>query len=90
MMEVLILPEFLDTRYAVPFSELLKKQEGGFLLDGESVRRVGGLCFQLLVSAFATAQALGTSFEIRNISDEMKENLALLGGNFLLNMAGEA
>ncbi|MBS1073304.1 anti-sigma factor antagonist [Gluconobacter sp. Dm-73] len=89
-MDALILPEILDTRYAVPFSELLKKQEGAFLLDGESVQRVGGLCFQLLVSAFATAQTLGTSFEIRNVSDEMKENLTLLGGDFLLKGEGAA
>ena len=89
-MEALILPELLDTRYSVAFSDLLKKQEDGFLLDGGSVARVGGLCFQLLVSAFTTAQALNVPFEIRNVSEGMKENLLLLGGDFLLQGAGES
>ncbi|WP_215747133.1 STAS domain-containing protein [Gluconobacter sp. P1C6_b] len=89
-MSVLMLPELLDTRYAVPFSELLKKGEREFVLDGSQVCRVGGLCFQLLVSAYRTAQVQGRSFEIRNISDAMRENLQLMGGDFLLEAQGDA
>lgn len=90
MMSILMLPELLDTKYAVPFSELLKKEERGFVLDGSQVGRVGGLCFQLLVSAYQTAQMQGAGFEIRNISDAMKENLQLMGGDFLLEAQGNA
>lgn len=83
-MSVLILPELLDTRYAVPFSELLRKESGDFVLDGSHVSRVGGLCFQLLVSTHQTARVRDVGFEIKNISDAMRENLLLLGGSFLL------
>lgn len=83
-MSVLILPELLDTRYAIPFSELLRKESGNFILDGRHVNRVGGLCFQLLVSAHQTARVRNISFGIINISDAMRENLLLLGGSFLL------
>ncbi len=89
-MSVLILPELLDTRYAVPFSELLRKESEDFILDGSHVSRVGGLCFQLLASAQQTARVRGVGFEIKNISDAMRENLLLLGGNFLLETGAGA
>lgn len=84
-MGVLILPEMLDTKYALPFSELLKKEEKDFVLDGRHVSRVGGLCFQLIISAYRTAQMRNVGFEIKNISEAMRENLLLLGGDFLLD-----
>lgn len=87
-MDVLLLPEILDTGYAVPFSELLKNEDKGFCLDGSHVARVGGLCFQLMVSAYRTAQRQNASFEIRNASDAMRESLRVMGGDFLLS-AGE-
>ncbi|MEW9273159.1 STAS domain-containing protein [Gluconobacter oxydans] len=89
-MSVLMLPELLDTKYALPFSELLKKEEREFVLDGSQVGRVGGLCFQMLVSAYRTGQMQGAGFEIRNISDAMRENLQLMGGDFLLEAKGDA
>ncbi|WP_194285353.1 STAS domain-containing protein [Gluconobacter aidae] len=89
-MSILMLPEILDTGYAVPFSERLKKEERDFVFDGSQVGRVGGLCFQLLVSAYRTARMQGSRFEIRNISDAMKENLRLMGGDFLLEAQGDA
>lgn len=89
-MGVLILPELLDTSYAVSLSELLKKKDTDFILDGRQVVRVGGLCFQLLVSAYLTARSNGGGFEIRDVSDEMKENLLLMGGDFLLHAGDEA
>ncbi|MBS1103807.1 anti-sigma factor antagonist [Gluconobacter sp. Dm-62] len=89
-MGVLILPEVLDTKYADSFLELLKSERDSILLDGSYVSRVGGLCFQLIVSAYRTAHAQNISFEIRNISDAMKENLSLMGGDFLLLSGDEA
>jgi len=89
-MSVLMLPELLDTKYAVPFSKLLKQEEGELVLDGRQVGRLGGLCFQLLVSAYRTARVQGTDFEIRNISDAMRENLQLMGGDFLLEARDDA
>ncbi|MFT8808055.1 STAS domain-containing protein [Gluconobacter sp.] len=89
-MGILILPEMLDTSYAAPFSELLRREEKDFCLDGSQVGRVGGLCFQLLVSAYRTAQMRASVFEIRNVSDAMREGLLLMGGDFLLKAGGEA
>ncbi|WP_408873941.1 STAS domain-containing protein [Gluconobacter roseus] len=87
-MSVLSLPEMLDTSYANTFAELLRNEEKDFCLDGSRVVRVGGLCFQLLISAYRTAQQQDACFEIRNVSDAMRESLRVMGGDFLLS-AGE-
>jgi chemotaxis protein CheX len=80
------LPAVLDAAAAPGLvQELLALRGGAIALDAGELTRVGGLCLQALLSARATWAADGQPFEVRNLSPQMIETLALSGAQELGN-----
>lgn len=76
----LTLADSLDMNAAGPLAQALKDKRGKPLsLDASQVRRLGGQCLQVLLSAQATWAADGQSFEIVEASAEFTDGLALMG-----------
>jgi chemotaxis protein CheX len=74
------LPEVLDLKAAAPLlGDLLAMRGRDVSLDASQVRRIGGQCLQVLLSATATWKADAASLEIVNPSPEFAEALELLG-----------
>jgi chemotaxis protein CheX len=74
------LPEVLDTAAAPALADSLRSIRGAPVeLNAEEVRRVGGLCVQVLVSAAKSWEADGTKLTVKNPSPEMTEALRLMG-----------
>jgi len=83
-MTVLCLPADMGTAFAKHFLQQLRDQATDIVLDGGAVKRLGGLCFEILLAAQKTAHERQTCFSIQNPSVEFKKALELLGGTFLL------
>jgi chemotaxis protein CheX len=80
----LSLGESLDMNAASPLAQALKDSRGKALsLDASQVRRLGGQCLQVLLSAQATWAADGQPFEIVEASPEFTDGLALMGASQL-------
>jgi len=75
-----LLPEVLDLGAAAPLAAQLMAVRGSDLvLDGSAVRRIGGQCLQVLLSARITWAAEGHSLVLTNASPDLTEGLAVLG-----------
>jgi len=84
MTEPLTLGDSLDMNAAAPLhKELLARRGKPVTLDASQVRRVGGQCLQVLLSAQATWAADGAAFEIVDPSPEFADGLALMGAAHL-------
>lgn len=84
----IILPEVLDLRAARPLSDQLKALSGAYVeIDASQVRRLGGQCLQVLLSAQSTWEANGGSLRFVDPSPEFLEALTLMGAD-ALNDAG--
>ncbi len=85
----LALPAVMDLAAAGPLHAGLLLRLGAPLeVDASEVRRLGGLCLQVLLAARARWSADGAPFHVSNPSPEFAEGLALFGARALL--AGEA
>ena len=74
------LADCLDMTAAGPLHrELMARRGQPVSLDGANVRRIGGQCLQVLLSAQSTWAADGQAFEIVNPTPEFTDGLALLG-----------
>lgn len=77
---VLCLAEVLDLRAAAPLAADLAASRGLEVeLDASQVRRLGGQCLQILLSAQAFWEADDIRFRIVSPSAEFTDGLALLG-----------
>lgn len=77
---VLRLAEILDLKAAGPLSaELMSLRGLPVELDGAQVRRLGGQCLQVLISAWQTWAADDCSFHIVNPSADLQDALELFG-----------
>ena len=78
--EALTLDEVLDLKAAKPLAEALLAQRGGDLeVDAANVRRLGGLCLQVLLSAVTTWAADGKTLTFLNPAPAFVEGLERLG-----------
>lgn len=86
------LPESLDSAAAVALAEALRGARGEPLtLEAAGVRRLGGLCAQVLLSAAASWRADGCALSVADPSPEFVEALRLLGlGPDSLNTGAQA
>jgi chemotaxis protein CheX len=74
------LGETLDLCAASSLTEALRAARGRDLeIDASDVRRVGGQCLQVLLSATAAWTADGKAFAISNPSSDFIEGMTLLG-----------
>jgi chemotaxis protein CheX len=84
----LTLGDSLDMTAAGPLhKELLARRGHPVSLDASQVRRVGGQCLQVLLSAEATWSADGAEFQIVDPSPEFVDGLALMGAAHLAPVA---
>ena len=84
-MPTLTLEAVLDLAAAAPLRASLLAHRGQDLdLDGALVRRVGGQCLQVLLSAERTWRADGRTLRLRNPSQPCREALALMQAGPLL------
>jgi chemotaxis protein CheX len=86
MSHTLALSDTLDVTAAAPLAQELVGLRGQPVsLDASAVRRLGGLCLQVLLSARAAWSTDGQAFEIVNASPEFTDGLALMGAPDLAN-----
>jgi chemotaxis protein CheX len=77
---VVELPEILGLTAAAPLTARLAALQGGPVdLDASRVRRLGGLCLQVLLSAIVTWRAADTGLRIVNPSTAFHEAWTLMG-----------
>lgn len=80
MTQTVTLGDALDMIAAGPLvRELLSHRGRPLAVDASGVRRLGGQCLQVLLSAQATWSADGQPFEIVEPSPEFAESLVLMG-----------
>ncbi|WP_244492042.1 STAS domain-containing protein [Aureimonas sp. AU12] len=78
--ETMVLTAVLDlTAASALHAALLARRGSALSLDAGSVRRLGGQCLQLLVSAAKTWDADGVPIGLGATSDAFERDLALLG-----------
>jgi chemotaxis protein CheX len=78
------LGEALDMTAAGPLAQALTARRGqAVALDASGVRRVGGQCLQVLLSAEATWAADGHPFRIVDPSPDFADGVALMGAAWL-------
>lgn len=76
----MILPEVMTSRYAPDLVTDLKALRGRpITLDASSVRQIGTLCLQVLISARHTWKMDGYDFRISGASEEMTKRWTLFG-----------
>lgn len=84
MTRTVTLGDALDMTAAAPLvAELLGHRGNPVSLNASAVRRVGGQCLQVLLSARSTWSADGQPFEIVEPSPEFAEGLAQMGATNL-------
>ena len=82
----LALADTLDVNAAGPLTQTLLKLRGHpIALDASQVRRVGGQCLQVLLSARATWAIDGQAFGIADPSTDFTDGLALMGASRLFD-----
>ena len=80
VLPMLPLADCLDMTAAAPLHrDLLSRRGQPVSLDASQVRRIGGQCLQVLLSAQSTWAADGQAFEIVDPTPEFTDGLALLG-----------
>lgn len=80
MTQTVTLGDALDMTAAGPLvQELLGRRGQPLALNASGVRRLGGQCLQVLLSAQATWAADGQPFEVVEPSPEFAEGLAQMG-----------
>ena len=78
------LAETLDLNAAEPLRQALAEQRGHpVALDGSQVARLGGLCLQVLVSAYKTWLEDGQEFRLERCSPDLVDQLRLFGSQDL-------
>ena len=83
---VLSLPETLDLKAAAPLAaDLLALRGQPLAVDAGEVKRLGGLCLQVLLSAHKTWEADGAAFAIHNPSPAFAEGWVQFGASPRLN-----
>ena len=80
---VIILPEILDIRAAVPLAAELTGRTN-VELDASAVRKLGGQCLQILLSSRAGCALADGHFQITSPSVDFIETATLLGAPFIL------
>ena len=74
------LPLSLDLKAAPALAaELLAARGADLIIEAADVRRLGGQCLQVLLSARATWAADGADFHLAAPSDEFRDACALMG-----------
>jgi chemotaxis protein CheX len=77
---VVTLPEILDLKAASKLTtDLLAVRKHELMIDASQVRRVGGQCLQVLLSARATWEFDGVPMHVANSSPSFIEGLHHLG-----------
>ncbi len=85
----LMLPEMLDLRAAAPLAaELMARRGLDTELDGSRVRKLGGQCLQVLLSAQACWQAEGMRLRLVAPSSDLIDGMDLLGASSLIPTIG--
>ena len=85
----LMLPEMLDLRAAAPLAaELMARRGLDTELDGSRVRKLGGQCLQVLLSAQACWHAEGLRFHVVVPSSDFIDGMDLLGASTLIPTIG--
>jgi len=85
-----VLPEVMDLRVAGPLACELKALRGADVeIDGSQVRKLGGQCLQVLLSAQATWEAEGGSLRFVRLSPEFLEALSLMGSASITEIGPE-
>ena len=80
----ILMGDSLEMTAAGPLhKELLGRRGHPVTLDASPVRRIGGQCLQVLLSAQATWSADGAAFQIIDPSPEFADGLALMGASHL-------
>lgn len=76
----IVLSPVLDLRAAAPLkTEILALRGQAVTLDGSAVQRLGGLCFQVLLSAIKTWREEGQSLTFINVSEALVAQWNALG-----------
>ncbi|SEA75696.1 STAS domain-containing protein [Rubrimonas cliftonensis] len=76
----LALPDVLDSAAAPGLADSFRTVRGAAVtVDGGAVKRLGGLCAQVLLSAAASWRADGSELNLENPSEEMTDALRLMG-----------
>lgn len=76
----MVLPEIMTSRYAPDLVTDLKALRGRpITLDASSVRQIGTLCLQALISARRTWKVDGYDFRMSGASEEMAKRWTLFG-----------
>jgi chemotaxis protein CheX len=89
MTHTVTLGDALDMTAAGPLAkELLAARGKPVALDASNVRRLGGQCLQVLLSAQSTWAADGHPFAIVEATPEFAEGLALMGATQLCPTEG--
>jgi chemotaxis protein CheX len=74
------LPEIMTSRYAPDLAAALKALRGRpITLDASSVRQIGTLCLQVLISARQTWKSDGHDFRMSGAPEEMTRRWTLFG-----------
>lgn len=74
------LPEIMTSRHAPGLAADLKSLRGRpIILDASSVRQIGTLCLQVLISASRTWKVDGHDFRMSGASEEMAKRWELFG-----------
>ena len=86
----IVLPEVMDLRAARPLADQLKALSGADVeIDASQVRRLGGQCLQVLLSAQATWEAKSGSLRFVDPSPEFLEAVTLMGADSLNDAGSE-
>lgn len=76
----LLLPEKLDTGAVSELLSALRSRQGSDLvLDGEDLTQIGALAVQTIIVAANDWQDGGQTLSFENVSDEVEQQLQLLG-----------
>jgi chemotaxis protein CheX len=86
-----LLPATLDLTAAAPLARELAAHRGQpLLIDASGVRRLGGLCLQVLLSARASWDADRLAFGVIDPSADFSAALGVFGADILLRVAEPA
>ena len=84
----LVLTEVLDLNAVSPLKAQILALRGSALeVDASAVRRLGGLCLQVLLAAKAAWDADGQAFSVTNASESFAEASRLFGAKDALQLA---
>ena len=80
MAAAIALPENLDLKAAAPLkAAFLERRGAAITIEADQVRRLGGLCLQVLLAARKAWDQYGQSFSIKGPSEAFVETTRLFG-----------